>query len=238
MREFGLEKEFGIMRIANVLAMASPLILAAGCSTPYQDTSYGTYPAYTSPALTASETDRALEASLRSQLHHYGDLNASASNVQIYSQKGTVTLTGYVPSERDRQMIDSLVRSTAGVVAVNDQLQVTYPPTGVYTGPTQVYSPPPAPVVTPNPAPVFPAGPNLTVQATTDTDRAIAQGISDRLRPEATLTSLFPGVNINVTDGRAYVRGSVTSEEQRRTIISAVRNTPGVTAVYDELTLR
>jgi len=78
----------------------------------------------------------------------------------------------------------------------------------------------------------------VTVQAATDTDRAIAQGISERLRPQASLNSFPPGVNINVTDGKAFVRGAVSSEEQRAAIISAVRNTPGVTAVYDELTLR
>jgi len=85
---------------------------------------------------------------------------------------------------------------------------------------------------------VYAAGPNMTVQAAADTDRAIAQAISDRLRPEPTLSSLTPGANITVTGGRAYVRGTVASEDQRAAIIAAVRNTPGVVAVYDELRVR
>jgi osmotically-inducible protein OsmY len=236
------------MRIASVLAVPSLLLLVAGCSTPYYDTSVSTrYPTYNGAVLTTSETDRALEASLRSQLNRYGDLRAVSPDVQMYSQNGTVTLSGTVPNERDRQMIETMARNTPGVLGVNDQLQVVYPPTGAYTpppqgtytSPSQVYSPPPpAAVITPTPAPVYPVGPNMTVQATSDTDRAIAQGISERLRPQTTLNTIPSGVNINVTDGKAYVRGAVSNEEQRAAIISAVRNTPGVTAVYDELTLR
>jgi len=231
------------MRITSMLAV-STLVLAAGCSSPYGPRAYNTYPAYTSPTLSQSEMDRALEASVGSQLNRYGDLSAAASSIQVAAQDGTVTLAGTVPSERDRQMMEVITRNTSGVVGVNDQLQVAYPPTGTYTSPPQVYSPaqvyppPPAPVVSPPQVPVYPAGRNLAVQATTEADRAIAAGISERLRPDATITSLSPGVRITVTEGRAYVQGSVYNEEQRQTIISTVRNTPGVVAVYDELTLR
>ncbi len=76
------------------------------------------------------ETDRELENALRSQLNRYGDLATTTPNVQIYAQSGTVTLSGNVPSQRERDMIDSLVRDQTGVVAVNDQLQIAYPPTG------------------------------------------------------------------------------------------------------------
>jgi len=225
------------MRITSMLAV-STLVLAAGCSSPYGPRAYNTYPTYTSPTLSQSEMDRALEASVRSQLNRYGDLSAAASSIQVAAQDGTVTLAGTVPSERDRQMMEVITRNTSGVVGVNDQLQVAYPPTGTYTTPAQVYPPPPAQVVSPPQVPVYPAGRNLAVQATTEADRAIAAGISERLRPDATITSLSPGVRITVTEGRAYVQGSVYNEEQRQTIISTVRNTPGVVAVYDELTLR
>jgi osmotically-inducible protein OsmY len=223
------------MRITSILVV-SVLALAAGCSSPYG--AYNTSPSYNSAALTQSEMDRALEASVRSQIDRYGDLRTAASKVQVLAQNGTVTLAGTVPDDQERQMMEVVARNTAGVVGVNDQLQVAYPPTGTYASPPQVYSPPPAPIITPPPVPVYSVGRNISVQATTEADRALAAGISERLRPDATITSLSPGVTVTVAGGRAYVRGTVASEEQRQTIISALRNTPGVVAVYDELSLR
>src|SRR5690348_6383265 len=103
------------MRITSMLAV-STLVLAAGCSSPYgpKAYNYNTYPTYTSPTLSQSEMDRALEASVRSQLNRYGDLSAAASNIQVAAQNGTVTLAGSVPSERDRQMMEVITRNTSG----------------------------------------------------------------------------------------------------------------------------
>ena len=125
------------MRITSMLAM-SALVVAAGCSTPYSNTAYN--PAYTSPTLTQSELDRALEASVRSQIDRYGDLRDAASNVQISAQNGTVTLFGTVPNEQERQMMEVVARNTSGVASVNDQLQVTYPPTGTRQGDNRFFA--------------------------------------------------------------------------------------------------
>src|SRR5690348_18072969 len=184
-REFWISKGVVDMRTASISAVPLALLLAAGCSTPYYDTNTdSSYPTYSARPLTSSEVDRTLEASVRSQLTHYGDLSASCSNVRVTARSGTVALNGTVPSERDREMVESVPRNTSGVVAVNDQLQIVYPPTGtytepgIYTVPSRVYSSAPAPVVTPEPvlvaphqAPVYAAGPNLTVQAAADSDR-------------------------------------------------------------------
>src|SRR5438105_2103568 len=116
------------MRIAQTLATISALLLAAGCSTAphnyaydHVDTGRISYP----PPRSAADT--ALETEVRADLNRYGDLAKVASNVQVYAQDGTVTLTGSVPTDKDRQMIETLVRNTQGVVSVNDQLQLTYP---------------------------------------------------------------------------------------------------------------
>jgi len=238
------------MRVAQKLSILSTLVLAAGCADEYQRQAYYPEPAhggevissgtYTGPQ--ANPADLALEASLRDQLNHYGDLAGSAPNVQITARNGNVTLAGAVPSERDRQMIEAMVRNTAGVNSVNDQLRVGYVPTG--TSASRVYATPPPPVASaaPAPAPIVSNESSdamrLRVQGISDDDRALAQRIADNLRSDTVLPTLVPDVNISVAGGRVTLRGIVQSESQRRAIISSVQRVAGVTAVYDELRLR
>jgi osmotically-inducible protein OsmY len=242
------------MRIANFLSLISCVGLTVGCSSTYPSSTYSSSspPVYGGeivssgpygatmviPPQSQIEADRGLENSLRSQLNRYGDLAGAAPGVQIYAQNGTVTLTGTVPSTRDRDMIDSLVKNTSGVVAVNDQLMIGYPPTGVVQGPVRVYTTPPDYVV--NSAPIIVASGNLTltVQGTTLADRNLGQRVADRIRSDPNLTPLGSTINISVSDGRVYLRGTVDTEEQHLAIVSLVQHTYGVNAVYDQLLVR
>src|SRR5438445_332420 len=112
------------MRILSFWGLASSLALFAGCTTDHQ-TAYTTRPGVYGgdvvssdpyqttmvvPGMprTQADIDRDLEHSLRSQLNRYGDLATTTPNVQIYAQNGAVTLSGSVPSQRERDMIDSL----------------------------------------------------------------------------------------------------------------------------------
>jgi len=79
-----------------------------------------------------SDNDVSLINQVRQQFNRYGELASAAQNLQITARNGTVNLIGYVPSERERQMIDAVARSTPGVVAVNDQLQVSARPLATY----------------------------------------------------------------------------------------------------------
>jgi hyperosmotically inducible periplasmic protein len=236
------------MRIAKKLAFICSLLMAAGC-TEYQQrqASYTPEPARGGQIISSTpvvnEADRALESSLRDQLSRYGDLASSAPNVQITARNGTVTLAGTVPNERERQMVEAMVKNTAGVTTVNDKLQVAYSPTGVYNGPTRVYSTPataqPQPDVITSPTPTVTGDIlNLRVQGVTEGDRVLGQRIVDSLRTDTVLPTLAPAVNINIAEGKVTLRGMVQSEQQRRAIIASVQRVPGVTAVYDELRLR
>ncbi len=140
-------------------ALALPgLLLVAGCAEP------GTRPTYYSETpvqgtiSAQAAADRSLEARIRSDLNRYGDLAAVAPNVGISARQGNVTLTGNVPAEKDRQMIEACVRNTPGVVTVNDQVQAGYAPTGAAGQSTAVYAPatpPTVEVTTPPPAPAY-----------------------------------------------------------------------------------
>lgn len=241
------------MRIVSFLSVVSSLALVAGCTTDHQ-TAYTTTPAVYGGDVISSdpyhttmvvpgvaksqiETDRDLENALRSQLNRYGDLATTTPNVQIYAQSGTVTLSGTVPSQRERDMIDSLVRDQTGVVAVNDQLQIAYPPTGVVSSPVRVYTTAPQYVVNSSPAIVYSGNFNMTVQAVTVGDRNLGERVVQRLRSDPVLAPLSSNLNISVRDGRVYLRGTVDTEEQHLSMVSVVQHTYGVTAVYDQLTV-
>jgi osmotically-inducible protein OsmY len=243
------------MRIASLSSVLALVSLVAGCNTPDRQATYGTSaPVYggevvssgpygttmvvPGPPKSQFEADRDLEDNIRSQISRYGDLATTTPDVHVYCQNGTVTLSGTVPSTRERDMIESLVRNQSGVVAVNDQLQVGYPPTGAVTGPARVYPAPPNVVVTPGPAIVYSGNVNLTVQATTAADRSLGQRIVDRLRADRSIEPLPSIINASIADGRVYLRGTVDTEAQHLAIVSLVQHTFGVTAVYDQLAVR
>ncbi len=223
------------MRIAATLAMVSSTFLLGACA-------YHRPPVvYTTPggqvisagADARSAADRALETSLHAEVNQYGDLGTGNPNLQIHANNGSVTLSGPVRNERDRQMVETLVRNTPGVVTVNDQLQVLYPPTGVVTPP--VYSsgapvyPPPV-VAAPVPVP--------RIDAVRVTDQPLANRIADELRAEALAPGMLQNVNIRVENGAAYLLGYVSTQQEREAIDTAVQRVRGVTAVYDQLQVR
>ncbi len=194
-----------------------------------------------------SEADRALVSQIRNQLDQYGTLAQVAPSVNLDSHYGTVTLRGSVPTEREKQMILALVRTTPGVVSVNDQLTVAgagaSSPTG--SSSTRVYSSSsdqnnsPASgsttgsattINTPATGDMF----SLHVQGLNDTDRQVAQRIIDGLRSDSSLSQLVPKVNIDVSNGQVTLRGNVQNEQQRQTIASAVQRATG-TAINDQL---
>src|SRR5262245_7103825 len=230
------------MRITPILGIVSSVLLAIGCSSTHRD-----------PRTAA---DRALEENLRTELKRYGELASVAPNIQIYAKDGTVTLTGPVRTEKERDMIEALVRNTTGVVGVNDALRVMYPPTGAYpparvysrpTTPTPVYVVPPV-VVSP-PAPVVslaPSGttvlssayPGLKVQASTPTDEPIARRVADQFNIDAVSAAWLQNVTITVVNGEAYLQGLVDSLQAHQAIVSAAQRTVGVKTIYDQLQVR
>ena len=215
------------MKNTNVPVFVSLAVLAAGCAyhEPYSGSAYSSSPAHAGEVMTSRDrADRALEAAIRDELNHYGDLASAAPNVQIIARDGAVTLSGTVPTQKERDMIEACARNTSGVVAVNDQLALSYPPTGSPSQSTFVY---------PGSQPA--ENLNLQVQAMTDSDRGLAQRIIDGVRTDSVLPTLAPSVNITVTGGRVVLEGTVSSRRERKAIEDAVRRVSGVVDVRDEL---
>ncbi len=222
------------MKIAGKLAIVSSSFLMAACAYHRPPVVYTTPSGQVIAAAPDARTaaDQALEASVRAELDRYGDLATVNRDIRINARNGTVTLTGPVRSERDRQMIDTLVRNTPGVSTLNDELQVTYPPTGAYT--PRVYTPPvtvaPPAVITP------PAVPRI--EAATVNDEILARRVADQLQVAALPADWLQNVSVRVNNGAAYVQGYVATQQQREAIDAAVQQVRGVTTVYDQLQLR
>jgi osmotically-inducible protein OsmY len=237
------------MKTGQVCTLSALVVLAVGCSASHQ--TYVT-PSGQEYAAGPATTDRALEQDLRAQLRQYGQLAPKEQNIQIRANNGQVTLSGPVSSERDQAMIVAMVRNSGGVVAVNDELSVVYPPTGRIEPtpapqvPAPVYATPPA---APNlPAPPVPAPANQMItpdgyasfrlMASTDADVTIANHIAERLRTNSVPPEWLYGLTFTVSQGNVYLRGGVDFRDYKQDIISVVQDTQGVQAVYDEMSVK
>jgi len=149
-----------------------------------------------------SDADRALAERIRQQFSRYGDLAGVAPQVQVSARNGTVTLTGVVPSEQDRKMINAMVANTTGVLNLNDQLTVSSLPPAVAS---------------------LPAGGSL------------ADRVRQTLRNDPAVAAAASNVQVSEDNGKVNLTGTVPSEDDKRLIVSAVRNAPGVAAVNDNL---
>jgi osmotically-inducible protein OsmY len=237
------------------LSLSSLLLLAvAGCESPEQRAAYNTRPynaavvssapspyvGYSSDTSTYTTTvsDTDLVPRVRQQIANNARLEERCRNVQVSSRNGVVTLSGNVPSTYDREMLETCVRNTPGVVSVTDELAVLPAPTGstTYVTPSaRVYSQQPTPVVADNTSMAAGEMFNLHVHGLNDADRTLAQRIIGGLQTDQVLLTVIPKVNITVADGRVSLRGTVQSDEQRRIIESAVARAAGVSVVDDQL---
>jgi hyperosmotically inducible periplasmic protein len=181
------------------------------------------YPSQGAAAATQSgysnDADRALVSRIQQSLSSYGSLATTASQLNISSQSGAVTVSGQVPTQQDRDMIDAVVRNTTGVSSVNDEMRVLNA-----TGQTESRLYPnsygsgsgaaASAVNAPTPGEIF----SLHVDNLNQVDRTLAQRIIDGLREDSTLQGLIPKVDISVAGGKVFLRGTVQSEQQRQVI--------------------
>ena len=176
------------------------------------------------PLATSGQTDQALATQLQQALSNHPTLGAIASSIVSTVQNGRVTLTGTVPSEQDRTMVQEVVKNIAGVVSVTDQMQIASVPTGRVSQPARVY-----------PSAAAADMINLHVQGLSEGDRMLAQRILDGLRTETAFAAPQQPIDINVANGQVTLQGAVQTYEQKRDIAAAIQRAAGVNTVYDDL---
>jgi len=151
------------MKMTHAITIASTVLLAVGCAheersartnetvSPgygYSAPANGTYSS--SPARdsgtssltgSTSESDNSIVAQVRENLQNDPEIAFVVPNIQITANNGAIILSGSVQSEEQKRQILSRVQKVAGVVTVNNQLNVisgaSLNPTGM--GPDRLY---------------------------------------------------------------------------------------------------
>ncbi|MFN0151329.1 MAG: BON domain-containing protein [bacterium] len=75
-----------------------------------------------------NEADRAITQMIRKAVMENGATSVNGQNVKIITQNGVVTLRGPVDSEAEKMFIGTTARGVAGVVKVDDQLEIAVKP--------------------------------------------------------------------------------------------------------------
>src|SRR6266481_6199020 len=135
------------MKISSKLTIVSSVLLIAGCAHRERQAQYNeSHPSSSYAAGTTSQfqgnsqfqgrtgSDQTLVTQVQDALKRDTTLAAIAPRIEVTAQNGTVTLSGSVPSDQDKQRIEAMVKSTTGVVSVNNQLQVSLQPTSERSG--------------------------------------------------------------------------------------------------------
>ena len=204
-----------------------------------------------SPADTAvsATTSDPTVLQVRQALRNNPNLTEVVPNIQVSGTGGAIVLTGTVPNEQQKQAVETAVRSTTGVVSVNNQLEVNLSPTGkrpdqsnrIYHENKEL-----SPTSNSSENRRYPAGQsNLSsssagaidanIQARSETDRAIGQRIVTELQSDSAVAGTIPMVQISVDNGKATLTGTVDTQEEKRMIEADVHNVAGVTSVKNKL---
>lgn len=133
---------------------------------------------------------------------NYNDVNARVYN-------GTVTLSGTVESEEERQDVESRIRGVTGVNNVNDQLQIT-PKTSSNDSKSTDES------------------------AEANSDTSIQKQVDDALKNNYVKKN-FDAVTATVSNGVVTLTGTVDNDKDRQEIRDRLQKIKGVSNVTDNL---
>ena len=100
--------------------------------------------------------------------------------------------------------------------------------------PDRSVAPPP-----PATSPTAPEGETPTSELPTmsDSDHALAQRVEQALREDTTLATAAHHIQVHVSEGQVTLRGSVSSQQEKRDLESKAQQVTGVTQVNNQLTI-
>lgn len=243
------------MKITHTIAMASALLLAAGCAheehqaqydesiSPYASDGTPRYNSYggsyspggaatgASASRPASQSDNTIVTQVRESLQRDPEIAPIVPNIQINANNGTVVLDGTVQSEEQKRQIESIVHNAGGVVAVNNQLQV------VSTGQNRMgQSQSSSPQLNPNTAPAGQSGEGGTLNPTSTSNnspRQIYQNSSNSVSTPGGET-LNPTSNSSNSAPRLYQEPGNNTENSSSNALTPTSRTNGASQMYPE----
>jgi len=178
-------------------------------------------------AETAKAGDRLVDGWLTTKIQSkfVGDRDINASDIEVSSRNGVVTLRGHVQSEPMRSLAAEIARNTDGVKHVVDQLSVTVAGLDAPLRPANAD----IPVATTGTAP--PVG----ALHTDDGDARITSGIQAKYFLDDRIKSRR--IDVNSSNGVVTLHGEVGSDDERAQALLLARTTDGVQRVEDNLTV-
>jgi hyperosmotically inducible periplasmic protein len=148
----------------------------------------------------ARTTDAGITGLVKTKLA--ADGKVSASEINVDTTDGVVTLTGNVDSQEAKDQALKLAKETSGVRDVKDMIAVR-------TGSQSAEAP----------------NPNLTLGEHID-DAGITMRVKSRLLDDPVVKGLK--IDVDTRDGVVFLTGSVTSEAEKKQAIELARTTEGV----------
>lgn len=179
------------MRTRNAWSLA---ILAAGLSL----------------VMSCASTDMGITTSVKTQL--VTDPVVKASQIDVKTANGIVTLTGNVDSADAKKRAIELATNTKGVVSVIDMIAAK---TASGNGDAP--------------------DPNRTIGETI-TDTGITISVKNQLLDDPQVKGL--GIDVDTRDGVVFLTGSVGTDAERQKAIQLAKDTKGVREVQANLTLQ
>ena len=208
-----------------------------------------------------SDSDRQLISKVQRAMNNDTSLIPLSSSIEITAQNGTVTLSGTVPTEQDKQRMEMAAKSAPDVVSVNNQIQVssqsTLAPTESSsvtpssTGQNQPLSPTSQSTSSriytesqrTSPLPATDSSATSTeldsfsqkIQGISESDRDLAKQLGQQLKADSSMATMMSDVKIDISDGKATLRGHVSSDDDKSKIEDAVKQVSGVTSVDNQI---
>jgi hyperosmotically inducible protein len=159
--------------------------------------------------LSCAATDPGITTAVKSKLA--ADDTVKASQIDVTTREGVVTLTGNVDSEAAKQKAIELARATKGVKSVVDQISAR---TAEGTGDAP--------------------DPNRTIGETV-TDSGITMSVKTKLLEDDLVKGL--AIDVDTREGIVYLTGKVRSDVEKERAIQLAKDTNGVKDVQANLTL-
>jgi hyperosmotically inducible protein len=159
--------------------------------------------------LSCGTTDMGITANVKAKLA--GDEIVKASQIDVKTTDGIVTLTGDVDSEKVKERAIELAKATTGVASVIDMIAAR---TASGNGNA--------------PEPERTIGEKVT-------DTGITMSVKGRLLDDPLVKGL--GIDVDTRDGVVFLTGSVGSDAERQKAVQLAKDTKGVRDVQANLTL-
>jgi len=218
------------------LSLGGLALTGAGCAGTRTERSTGAY-----------LDDKGIETRVKTAL--FRDPAVSGFDVHVNTFRGDVQLSGFVDTSEQKERAAQIAREIPGVVMVTNNLEVKPAGTAVGTSGATVQersgvvtdSIPERPAVDQyrDVAPVRTPGTDLD---RTGIDRSITDPLNRDLAPRSLDT--LPAarspqdLRIDAANGTATLRGSVSSESEKRDIERRIRDIPGIMNVENQLEVR